>query len=88
MSQDNNDIIGHIMDIKERLSGIESNSKDMRNDIKEHRQESQALNARVAEIKTEIDETRGSVTAIKWVIGVCFALPGFVYAALKIISIP
>jgi chromosome segregation ATPase len=66
----NDDILSHLIDIKDRLGSIETLGTELKDDLKEHARQSQKTQERVGEIETELAGAKGSIKALKWVFGV------------------
>lgn len=87
------ELLDHIMDIKETLALTTANVANMHDDIKEHREEMSGVKEELDEVKDEVSELKqedakikGAVRALRWVIGLCFGLPGVIFTLVKLIE--
>lgn len=89
-------ILTHLMDIKERLASIETRSEEQTQMLRDHRVDSLAAHRTVwaaledtqqelEEVKTEVIETRGKLKGIKWLAGLAAAV---IAALVKLMPLP
>jgi hypothetical protein len=62
-----NSVIDHLMEIKERLSSLETSTEDIKQGLKEHRVESQE---RIVTLEGDVNKAKGSVKALSWLVGI------------------
>ena len=74
-------VIQHLMDIKERLSKVEANTKTTK-------MVAEKTDERVVVIEAELNQARGSIKAIKWTMGLLFiTVPSVAYTLVRIFNI-
>lgn len=76
------DIVNHLIDIKERLSSIEAKSDMLHAALNEHAETSAETRARVETIESELHQAKGSIKAVKWVFGV----PAIIMALSEVVK--
>lgn len=79
-------VIKHLIDIKERLSSVEANTDDLKKDMKESRLDQRELTSRVTALERDVSKAQGSILGIKWIIGLTLSLPAVVYAVARLIA--
>lgn len=71
------------IEIIDRLSSIESDTKFIRQNQSRTEAEVKALNVRVDHVESQIDKASGSIRTIHYVIGLAFGVPGVLFAILR-----
>jgi hypothetical protein len=80
------DILNHLIDIKDRLGSIETLSTGLKDDLKTHVAQSRETRGRVEDIEKEVAQAKGSIKTIKWVFGVPAILLAVIEAAKLLIN--
>lgn len=74
MDNNNDKLLEHIIDLKQKQSATAEILNNLRSELSEHREESKKT-------REEIEQAKGSIKVIKWVLGSGFV--SFLYALFK-----
>lgn len=81
------ELLEHIIEIKERLSVIETQGDELRKDLKDHAKASAATASRVDALENDVVAAKASIGTVKLLIAWCFGIPGVLVGIVQLFNI-
>lgn len=79
------EMMSHVLDIKERLAGIEAMNREIRDDLRVHSEASILMRKEVDKVKADVQEAKIVLRTLKWVAALAFiTMPAIAATLLKI----
>lgn len=81
-------IIKHLMDIKERLASVEANTAETKSVVRQSQRDIRETDQRVDAIEKDLNQAKGSIKALKWGTSLMFiTVPGVLFTVVRLLKL-